>query len=86
MNNWKIRIPKLGLPVTYAKAPKQNEIINYTLQLLPSNWTLKKNPSIHMDKAMVAIKLTDMPAMEEIEAIREKLNQVTGYTLEIQLH
>ncbi|WP_062108669.1 MBL fold metallo-hydrolase [Bacillus niameyensis] len=77
---------RIGLPVTYAKAPKQNEIINYTLQLLPSNWTLKKNPSIHMDKAMVAIKLTDMPAMEEIEAIRKNLNQMTGYTLEIQLH
>ncbi|MBD1379810.1 MBL fold metallo-hydrolase [Metabacillus arenae] len=76
---------RIGMPVTYAKSPKQNEIIRLTVQLLPSSWNLKKNPSIHMDKATVSIKLSDMPVEDEITIVSEKINQATGYVLEVKV-
>ena len=74
---------RIGMPVTYAKSPKQNEIIRFTLEALPASWHVKKNPSVHMDKAMVALKLDTMPAEDEINIVRGKINQVTGYVLEV---
>lgn len=74
---------RIGMPVTYAKSPKQNEIIRLTLQLLPSSWELKKNPSIYADKATVAVKLANTPTESEIEMVNEKLNKAAGYRLEV---
>lgn len=74
---------RIGMPVTYAKSSKQNEIIQLTTQLLPPHWNLKKNPSIFMDKATVAVKLTDMPAEDEVKTVNEKLNEVAGYQLTV---
>ncbi len=74
---------RIGMPVTYAQQPKQNEIIQQTLRTIPETWTVKKNPSIHIDKGLVAIKLTEVPEQEEFERVNERLIQVTGYSLTI---
>lgn len=73
---------RTGMAVTYAKQPKQNEIIRITLENLPPEWELKKNPSIHMDKKKIALKLGQPPLPTEIAAAGEKIRQLTGYTLE----
>ncbi|MGM9950831.1 MAG: MBL fold metallo-hydrolase [Lysinibacillus sp.] len=75
---------RIGMPVTYAKAPKQNEIIRLTLEVLPESWSIKKNPSLHTDKAVVAVKVNDMPPKDEIEQAQAAIQQATGYTLDIQ--
>lgn len=74
---------RIGMPVTFAKSPKQNEIIRLTLQLVPASWELKKNPSIFIDRATVGVRLNQMPSEEEINIVSEKLNEATGYVLEV---
>lgn len=74
---------RIGMPVTYAQQPKQNEIIQRTLLTIPETWTVKKNPSIHIDKGLVAIKLTEVPEQEEFEQVNKHLIQETGYSLTI---
>ncbi|GIN56410.1 MBL fold metallo-hydrolase [Lederbergia ruris] len=74
---------RIGMPVTYTKSPKQNEIIGLALQLIPSHWQLKRNPSIHMDRATVTVRLAEMPEDKESEQVSEKLEQSTGYILEV---
>ena len=76
---------RIGMPVTYAKSPKQNEIIRMTLEALPTTWLVKKNPSVHMDKATVGVKLAEQPAENEVMSVREKIHQETGYVLEVNV-
>lgn len=76
---------RIGMPVTYAKSPKQNEIIRMTLEALPTTWLVKKNPSVHMDKATVVLKLAEKPAEDEVRVVREKIRQGTGYVLEVSV-
>lgn len=76
---------RIGMPVTYAKSPKQNEIIRMTLEALPTTWLVKKNPSVHMDKATVVLKLAEKPAEDEVRVVREKIHQGTGYVLEVSV-
>ncbi|MBP3040586.1 MBL fold metallo-hydrolase [Bacillaceae bacterium Marseille-Q3522] len=73
----------IGFPVTYAMNPKQNEIIRYTVEAIPGSWELKKNPSLHIDKAVVSVKLAAEPDESEENAIRKKIKNATGYTLEV---
>lgn len=74
---------RIGRPVTYAKQPKQNEIIQVTLQSLPSTWHPKKNPSIRMERATVGVKLEELPSEEEQKSISRKIEKETGYRLEV---
>lgn len=74
---------RIGMPVTYAKTPKQNEIIQWTLEAVPSHWNVKKNPSLHTGKGMVSLKLEAMPDPHELNVIREKVKAATGYVLEV---
>jgi Cft2 family RNA processing exonuclease len=74
---------RIGMPVTFASHPKQNEIIRLTVESIPDNWVIKKNPSIHIDKMLVAVKLATVPDEEEKRAISEKIKKITGYALEV---
>lgn len=76
---------RIGFPVTYAKAPKQNEIIRLTLEALPTSWHVKKNPSLHIEKAVVALKLHELPAQDDIQAVQSTIYEATGYTLAVQV-
>jgi hypothetical protein len=74
---------RIGMPVTFAKNPKQNEIIRITLEAIPHDWELKKNPSIHIDKKLVAVKLGSLPDDEKRREISEKIKRETGYSLDV---
>ncbi|MDQ0219185.1 MBL fold metallo-hydrolase [Peribacillus cavernae] len=74
---------RIGMPVTYAKNPKQNEIIRLTLEAISKSWDIKKNPSIHIDKKLVAVKLASMPDENEQRETSEKVRRQTGYSLEV---
>lgn len=73
----------IGRPVTYTKNPKQNEIIRITVDSLPASWRAKKNPSTHIDRKAVAVKLVALPDVEEQQQVMEKIEKETGYTLEV---
>ncbi|EIT86067.1 RNA-metabolising metallo-beta-lactamase [Fictibacillus macauensis ZFHKF-1] len=74
---------RIGFPVTFAQQPKQNEVIQRTLTLLPNTWQLKKNPSIHIDRKTVGVKLETSPAPKEVDTVREALYDQTGYQLQL---
>lgn len=74
---------RIGMPVTYAKAPKQNEIIQLTMDTLPAGWEVKKNPSLHVNRATVALKLAKQPLSDELQQIQQIIEQKTGYKLEV---
>ncbi len=73
---------RIGMPVTFAKNPKQNEIIRIAQEVIPGTWVLKKNPSIHIDKKLVAVKLASLPVEEEKQQACKELLEKTGYSLE----
>lgn len=74
---------RIGMPVTYAKNPKQNELIRLTLETIPSEWELKKTPSIHIDRASIAVKTSEISSNEEKEILSKTIKELTGYHLEI---
>jgi Cft2 family RNA processing exonuclease len=74
---------RIGMPVTFALNPKQNEIIRITTECIPESWELTKNPSIHIDKSVVTVKVTGAPSDEEIKVISDKIKLLTGYSLEV---
>ena len=76
---------RIGMPVTYAQNPKQNEIIRITLENIPENWNVRKNPSIHIDKKLVAVKLSANPHEDEKKQVSEKIRTKTGYKLEVSV-
>lgn len=76
---------RIGMPVTYAKSPKQNELIQFMNRLLPEHWNVKKNPSIFMDQTTIAVKVVEMPSDDEIKSIHETLQKATGYQLSVSL-
>ncbi|WP_257347271.1 MBL fold metallo-hydrolase [Pseudalkalibacillus decolorationis] len=75
---------RTGLSVTFAKQPKQNEIIQTTKEVIPSEWGMTKNPSLHMDKAMVSIKLSSTPNDTEAKKVDSLIENLTGYSLQIK--
>ncbi|CAM3173929.1 MBL fold metallo-hydrolase [Filibacter tadaridae] len=74
---------RIGMPVAYAKNPKQNEIIRVAIESFPPSWQPKKNPSIHMDRKTLAVKLEQMPRDEELQKVSQKIEGETGYVLEV---
>ncbi|TFJ94129.1 MBL fold metallo-hydrolase [Lentibacillus salicampi] len=75
---------EIGMAVTYAKTPKQNEIIRITNEWLPDNWGQTGNPSVHMDKAEVSVKVAEKPDGDEFENARSGIEAETGYTLRLK--
>ncbi len=73
-----------GMNVQPAKQPKQNEIIRITKESIPSAWNLKGNPSIHMDKAKVSIKIPVEPSSEDWETVAGTIKKQTGYQLQLK--
>lgn len=75
---------RIGWEVTYARQPKQNELIRKTKEEIPAEWGLKGNPSLYMDQKMITVKLTAEPDEDTKKAVSEALEEQTGYMLEIQ--
>ncbi|MEN1968831.1 MBL fold metallo-hydrolase [Lentibacillus sp. N15] len=75
---------EIGMAVTYARSPKQNEIIRITNQAIPAEWGQQGNPSVHMDKGEVSVKVANEPGAAELAEINEEMEAETGYTLQLK--
>lgn len=75
---------RIGMDVQYAKQPKQNEIIQITKASIPDSWQMSKNPSLHMDKGEVSVKLNGEPTAEEWEEVANTIEAQTGYALTLR--
>ncbi|SFX75148.1 RNA-metabolising metallo-beta-lactamase [Thermoactinomyces sp. DSM 45891] len=74
---------EVGMEVTYSQNPKQNEILQRSKELIP--WGVSKNPSIHVDRAVVTVKVESAPHQEEVKDLDSRLYQETGYRFEIKV-
>lgn len=74
---------RTGLPITFAKNPKQNEVIRASSELIPKGWGLQKNPSLHSGEALLTIKLPKEPPEEEVRRVGERIEARTGYRLSV---
>ncbi|MFZ3591255.1 MBL fold metallo-hydrolase [Bacillus sp. DJP31] len=74
---------RIGMPVTFAQQPKQNEIIRITTEFIPESWKMVKNPSIHIGKSLVTVKVTSIPSEAEKLKVSTEIEKMTGYSLEI---
>ncbi|MBB6732230.1 hypothetical protein [Cohnella zeiphila] len=74
---------RIGMAVSIARHPKQNEILTIAEELLPPSWGVAKTPSIHMDSGLVGVKPAPDATInpQEAEAIGAKLEILTGYRL-----
>ncbi|RYM04668.1 MBL fold metallo-hydrolase [Sporolactobacillus sp. THM7-7] len=76
---------RTGLPITYARNPKQNEVIRIASEQIPESWRLRKNPSLHTGEARLSVKLPHRPSEEEVKRVGEQIKARTGYQLSIQI-
>ncbi|MDC3418311.1 MBL fold metallo-hydrolase [Aquibacillus salsiterrae] len=76
---------RIGMAVQFATQPKQNEIILSTKELTPVSWGLKGNPSIHIERKEVAVKITNQPTADEIAEVNSAIEKKTGYKLQVKI-
>lgn len=76
---------RTGLPITYAKNPKQNEVIRIAAEKIPQRWGMKKNPSLHTAQAELIVKLSEQPPDDELQQVRDEIDQLTGYQLKVEV-
>ncbi len=76
---------RTGLPVTYAKHPKQNEVIRLAAATIPGAWGMKKNPSLHTSNAQLTVKLPARPPEPELRRIGAAIERLTGYRLTVEV-
>jgi Cft2 family RNA processing exonuclease len=72
---------RIGRPVTYARNPKQNEVIRIATEHIPASWGMTKNPSLHTAQAELSVRLPAQPPEAELQQIRDTLKNLTGYQL-----
>lgn len=76
---------RTGLPVTYTKNPKQNEVIRIASELIPNGWGMSKNPSLHINEATISVKLPMQPPEKELLQVKNEIEKMTGYRLSVQI-
>lgn len=77
---------EIGLPVTYATEPKAAYMSEMLASILPPSWNVSKSHSLHKDAIQFVIKAFAAAKIprQEIEDVRSKFAEMTGYTLVIR--
>jgi len=74
---------RIGMPIVYARNPKQNEVLAFVMQQTPPEWGVAKTPSIRVDKGQVTVKTANAAGIEAArkEAVARRVKEATGYEL-----
>lgn len=76
---------RTGYPMRLHEQPMQNIILDTARSLLRTgNWTARKGPGIHKDRAEVSVKLVEPISEDELERLSDALEQETGYKLVVR--
>jgi predicted metal-dependent RNase len=59
------------------------DLVEIARKLVPANWRLMKQPSVHSDMHMVAVKFWVMPSPEELAEACEQYDEMTGFRLSV---
>jgi hypothetical protein len=59
------------------------DLIEIAKKLIPKEWRLMKQPSLHQDQGVVRVKVAAPPAPEELAEVRERYDEMTGFRLDV---
>jgi len=73
-----------GWPMRIKPEPNQIVLIEQAARLIPKEWRLQKQPSVHREAGVVRVKCLNAPASDDPQwaILREKFLELTGYKLE----
>ena len=75
---------KIGRPLRIKPEPNQIALIEVATRLVPQDWRLQKQPSVHKGEGVVRLKCLNAPPDTDPQwtALRDKFQEMTGYSLE----
>ena len=59
------------------------DLVEIARKLAPKEWRLLKQPSLHQDQGIVRIKVAAMPSPEELDEVRGRYDEMTGFRLDV---
>ncbi len=59
------------------------DLIEIAKKLIPKEWRLMKQPSLHQDQGVVRVKIAAPPSPDELAEVCERYDEMTGFRLEI---
>ncbi|MEL7433047.1 MAG: MBL fold metallo-hydrolase [Chloroflexota bacterium] len=73
-----------GYPMNIHPHPNQQKLAEITRKFAAeAGWNITKGPSLYIDRATIGITISDSPSDDEVTAMREKVEEHTGYELEL---
>jgi hypothetical protein len=77
---------EIGMPVTYATEPKPNAMSEMLASILPPSWNVSKSHSLHKDAGQFVIRAFAAASLprEEVESVRHRFAELTGFDLVIR--
>ncbi len=58
------------------------DLIEIAKKLIPKEWRLMKQPSLHQDQGVVRVKIAAPPSPDELAEVCERYDEMTGFRLE----
>jgi uncharacterized protein len=59
------------------------DLVEIARKLVPVEWRLMKQPSLHSDKSMVQVKVAMLPSPEELADVCQRYHEMTGFQLSV---
>lgn len=59
------------------------DLIELAKKLIPKEWRLMKQPSLHQDQGVVRVKIAASPAPEELAEVCQRYDEMTGFRLDV---
>lgn len=74
---------EIGMSVTYAQEPKPAHMSEMLTAILPPSWAVSKSHSLMKEAGQFVIKAFGAASLprQDVEAVRAKFAEMTGYTL-----
>lgn len=77
---------RIGMGVTYARNPKQNEVLAIVMERIPVAWGVSKTPSLRADRGQVGVKAASASSIdpEALADVVREVERLTGYKLVVE--
>jgi hypothetical protein len=59
------------------------DLIEIAKKLIPKEWRLMKQPSLHQDQGVVRVKVAAPPSPEELAEVCQRYDEMTGFRLDV---
>jgi len=59
------------------------DLVEIARKLVPKEWRLLKQPSLHQDQGLTRVKVAALPSPEELAELCERYDEMTGFRLEV---